>query len=71
MGYIYKITNKLNNKKYIGKTTETIAIRWRQHCKRAETDFSRTEHFITAIRKYGKENFMVECIEQVDDEKLA
>ena len=29
MGYIYKITNIVNNKIYIGLTTQTIKERWR------------------------------------------
>ena len=28
MNYIYKITNKINNKIYIGKTTHTVQYRW-------------------------------------------
>jgi len=29
MGYIYKITNIINNKIYIGLTTQTVEERWR------------------------------------------
>ena len=32
MAYIYKITNDINDKIYIGKTNQTIKERWRQHC---------------------------------------
>ena len=31
MGYIYKITNTINNKVYIGQTTQTVETRWKQH----------------------------------------
>ena len=31
MGFIYKITNLINNKVYIGLTTETIEKRWKSH----------------------------------------
>ena len=29
MGYIYQITNLVNDKKYIGLTTSTIQERWK------------------------------------------
>ena len=31
MGYIYKITNDINNKLYIGQTTNTIQDRFNKH----------------------------------------
>lgn len=32
MAFIYKITNDINNKIYIGKTRLTVQERWREHC---------------------------------------
>lgn len=32
MSYIYKITNKINKKLYIGKTEFSIEKRFKEHC---------------------------------------
>jgi hypothetical protein len=52
---IYKATNKINNKSYIGQTTETLDIRIRRHLYSIKT--RRNYYFCNALRKYGKENF--------------
>ena len=31
--YIYKITNSINGKSYIGQTQNTIEERWKEHIK--------------------------------------
>lgn len=60
MGYIYCITNKINNKKYIGKTEyENPKKRWQEHLRDSER-FDRLLY--RAIRKYGKENFIFEVL---------
>lgn len=53
-GYIYCITNKINGKKYIGQTTETIHKRWIRHIN-AHSNMAISK----AIDKYGKENFEI------------
>ena len=55
MGYIYKITNKINNKVYIGKTEGDIALRWQQHIYNMSNGIE--YHLYNAMRKYGLENF--------------
>lgn len=58
---IYKITNLINNKVYIGQTVDPEK-RWWQHCNNAKA--CRDEYPIhNAIRKYGKDNFSFEVIE--------
>jgi group I intron endonuclease len=61
---IYKITNRVNGKVYIGKTNTTIAKRWRKHLNEAKWHDLR--HLYAAINKYGKENFTIETIEICD-----
>ena len=38
MGYIYKITNKINNKVYIGQTIFSLEERWYRHQIKAKLD---------------------------------
>lgn len=69
MGYIYLIKNKINNKVYIGKTTRSYERRWYEHIYKAYND-QKTYAINEAIRKYGKENFNFEVIEQCEDKML-
>ena len=65
MGYIYCITNLVNQKKYVGKTTYSITKRFKEHCSDSKRE--RCEPLYDAMNKYGVENFKVECLEEVDD----
>lgn len=64
-GFIYKITNKVNGKVYIGQTRYTVEFRWRQHIHKKDNT-----HFHNAIRKYGVDNFIVETLEECDYKDL-
>lgn len=61
MGFIYKITNLINQKVYIGQTSRTIDIRWQQHLELSKTGET---HLYRAMRKYGIENFSIEQVEE-------
>ena len=67
MPCIYKITNTINGKVYIGQTRRTLAVRWNQH-----KTCSRTYGFplYAAMRKYGVENFICECLQECTAEEL-
>lgn len=64
-GNIYKITNKVNGKVYIGQTIRPLKVRFRQHTYRKDCTY-----LASAINKYGKENFTIELIETIPYEKL-
>ena len=71
-GIIYKITNKINNKIYIGLTHRQLIDRWRQHIKASRykyySDYNNKLH--RAIRKYGEENFQIELLEETNTNLL-
>ena len=52
--YIYKITNKINNKIYIGQTIRPVEDRWKRHINDALNNILDT-HFARAIRYYKPE----------------
>ena len=72
MGYIYKITNLVNNKVYVGQTSESIQQRWKEHLYEANYDKNRKYNSALhcAIRKYGPDNFNVSILEEVDNSLL-
>ena len=67
--WIYKITNIQNNKVYIGQIIRPIEQRFHRHLNDALNNILDT-HFARAIRKYGKDNFVIEKIDnaQTQDE---
>ena len=62
---IYKITNKINGKVYIGQTIYTLARRKANHIKCAKNGVDR--HLYNAMRKYGIDNFDFEEIDHADN----
>lgn len=67
MGFIYKITNKINNKLYIGKTIQTVGRRFTEHKRDSKT---KNTYLYYAMRKYGIDNFYIETIEEVPNQEL-
>lgn len=70
-GYIYKITNKINEKIYIGKTLQPIYMRFKEHCKDAFRDRNEKRPLYAAMRKYGTESFEIELIEEISIDRLS
>lgn len=68
--FIYKITNTINGKAYVGQTVRPIEQRFNRHINDAINCVLDT-HFARAIRKYGLASFKLELIDdsaQTQDE---
>jgi len=59
---VYKATNKINGKVYIGYTSKTLPERIYAHLKKSKNTNEKTfkQAFKLAIRKYGENNFIWE-----------
>lgn len=64
MSYIYKIINDINNKIYIGQTSFSLEKRFKEHL--ADSDKIEKRPLYYAMRKYGKEHFKIELIEETN-----
>lgn len=68
IGGVYKITNKLNGKIYIGQSIRPLT-RWKEHQYSSinATDRSYDYPIHKAMRKYGIDNFSFEIIESIEE----
>ena len=62
-GLIYKITNLLDGKIYVGQTTQKLELRLKYHKSSKHTFIGR------AIRKHGWKNFKAEVIEECESQE--
>ena len=63
-GIIYLVTNKINNKKYVGLTIQTLKRRWKYHIEQANRNNIKSEKSLhNAIRKYGEDIFQIQKID--------
>ena len=69
-GFIYKITNTINGKSYIGQTIQNVKERFYQHCATKCSKAVSNMAIHRAIKKYGKSNFTVEVIEEINSANL-
>lgn len=71
MGLIYKITNNVDGKIYIGQTRVSEPVRWQQHVWHANNDPKGDCILLcNAIKKYGKDNFSRVILEKCDNNIL-
>ena len=69
-GFIYKITNIINGKSYIGQTIQDVKNRFYQHCATKCNKAVLNMVIHKSIKKYGKSNFTIEVIEEIDSTNL-
>ncbi len=69
LGKIYKITNDINSKVYIGQTIQSLERRFNCHCSR-DNGKGGSMYIKRAILKYGREHFHIELIEEVEEALL-
>lgn len=69
MSYIYKITNNINNKIYIGKTNNTLEQRFKEHC--LDSVKHKERPLYRAFNKYGIKNFSIEPVEECAPEQAS
>lgn len=67
MGFIYKITNDINDKIYVGQTSGTLKERFKQHKKKMNSEDRKTYPLYNAMRKYGIEHFSIKILEETDN----
>lgn len=71
MGYIYKITNDINDKIYIGKCCSTIEDRYKEHLRDYKKSRMENRPLYSAMKKYGVEHFKIEQIDECEDIVLS
>lgn len=64
MMFIYKISNIVNGKIYVGKSVDPVK-RWQRHLYLAKKGMRK--HLYEAIRKYGEANFQMSVLECCND----
>lgn len=71
MPCIYKVTNLVNGKVYIGQTAKTAEARFKEHlfCG-THKEYAKSGRLYAAMRKYGCDKFAVETIEECSKESL-
>jgi group I intron endonuclease len=65
---IYKIINQINNKVYVGQTSQSLKNRFRDHCKPSSKFCFLLRR---AIDKYGKNAFKIELLEETPTREEA
>ena len=71
IGYIYYISNTVNDKLYVGKTTSSLKERFKTHCKDSKRVYKEQRPLYRAMQKYGEDKFSIHLLEEAPEEHLA
>ena len=66
---VYKITNTITNDFYIGSSND-VKRRWKEHKKPSTCKRFPNNQLYQDMRKYGKDKFEFEILEEVEESKL-
>lgn len=66
-GYIYLITNNITNKYYVGQTSRTVDVRWKEHNQNAygNNKFGNDTYLYRSMRLYGVESFSINVLKEI------
>jgi hypothetical protein len=70
MAIIYKATNKVTGKSYIGQTRQSLESRKNQHITKANRGITGNYKFPNALRKYPENTWEWSVVEEVDINSL-
>lgn len=65
MGFIYVIRNNVNDMVYVGQTTRTVQIRWKEHRVKAKD-----RYLNNAIKEFGVDKFEFVLIKELCNNQL-
>jgi hypothetical protein len=68
VGLIYKATNLINRKEYVGQTKQTLKRRMSMHKWRSKKRSN--THFYNSMKKYGFDSFKFEVLEEIENKNL-
>lgn len=67
---IYKITNSINEKVYIGQTIKALNKRWVDHKQYALHKWGTNVYLYNAMRKHGIDNFKIEALVETNSQDM-
>ena len=64
MAFIYKITNSINDKIYVGNTSRSLKKRFQEHCSDSKKEKFKHRPLYQDMNEFGIDKFQIELIEE-------